>query len=383
MGIIDNFTKSFSKVFSSKKGRGNVSLGIDIGSSSIKIVQLKRDRGVIVLETYGEIALGQYANASQWEVTHLPPTTIATVVRDLAEQSKTTATSGNYGIAASTSLVAVVKLPGTLSERDIAQAIPNEARKYIPVPLEEVSLDWWAIPSRVERKTVFAEEVPLGAKSSSEKLEPHNVLIAAVHHDTIKNYSLIASEAKIPVESIEIEMFSSIRSLLRNDLHTVAVVDFGASSTRIGIIDTGVLRALSNIPRGQSILTRNLATTFNIDFDKAEKLKRSVGLSGSSDEYPQAKDNIKSSFQYVVDQLQSSLIEFEKSNNQSVRTIICVGGGAQLKGLTERLTEVLQTEVIIGKPFQRTKVPEFLSPILDRVGSSFSVAVGLALRSLQ
>jgi len=120
-------------------------IGVDIGSSSIKVVQLRRDKGVAVLETYGEIALGPYAGLEIGQVVSLSTKKIITALQDVIREANVTSKVGGISIPFTSSLVTMIRMPA-LPVEQLEKMIPIEARKYIPVPINEVSLDWFIVP---------------------------------------------------------------------------------------------------------------------------------------------------------------------------------------------------------------------------------------------
>ena len=131
-------------------------LGIDIGSSSIKVVQLKKKKGKAVLETYGELSLGPYSQTEVGRATNLPSDKLSQAFSDLLHEAKTTTTKCGVAIPIGSSLVTLMEMPNA-SEKDLAQMIPLEAQEIIPVPIAEVSLDWWVIPQAEKN---YSEEMP-------------------------------------------------------------------------------------------------------------------------------------------------------------------------------------------------------------------------------
>src|SRR3989338_9588751 len=144
-------------------------LGIDIGTSSIKLVQLRREHGRVILETYGAIALGPYAGVEIGRATSLPAEKISEALKDVIREANVTTVEAAISIPYSSSLVSVIRLPSTV-EKQLAQVVPIEARKYIPVPINEVLLDWFVVSDK---------------KSADGKLE---VLLVAIHNDTIAKF---------------------------------------------------------------------------------------------------------------------------------------------------------------------------------------------------
>lgn len=130
-------------------------VGVDIGSSSIKVVQLKKEKEQAVLETYGELATGPYANAPVGQIVKLEENTVAGMLKDLVKESGITSKEAAVSIPVKDSLVTIIKLP-LVSEKEMDEVVKFEARKYIPVPLSEVDLDWWILQpeKQAEKKTM-------------------------------------------------------------------------------------------------------------------------------------------------------------------------------------------------------------------------------------
>ena len=188
------------------QSKGESVIGIDIGSSSIKIVQLKRDHGRIILETYGELATGPYADLAVGQAATLPPEKLGEMVQDLIKEANITTSLGAFSIPLKSSLLIVLEMPD-IKPAELAKAIPIEARRYIPVPISEVALDWWIIP-RTENTFEESEgEEKIGAPQT--KVE---VLVVAIHKGTLTQYESIAHLARIQSKFFEIETFSAIRS---------------------------------------------------------------------------------------------------------------------------------------------------------------------------
>ncbi|MCR4280805.1 MAG: pilus assembly protein PilM, partial [Candidatus Kaiserbacteria bacterium] len=138
-----NIGQQISSAFGGKK-EGSI-LGVDIGSSSAKIVQLRASKGTAILETYGEIALGPYGGAAVGKSVKLTPEKIAEALTDLMREANVTARTGGISIPFSSSLVSILDMP-RVDKEAMKRMIPIEARKYIPIPVAEVSLDWFVIP---------------------------------------------------------------------------------------------------------------------------------------------------------------------------------------------------------------------------------------------
>lgn len=177
-----NFFKSFLK-----KEDQSV-LGIDIGSASIKVVQIRRRKGQAVLETYGELALGPYGGIEIGRAVKLKPEQIVDALNDVLKEANTSTTNCAVAIPMKSSMVSVMKIP-TLDESQLPKMIPIEARKYIPVPISEVALDWFIIPK-------IANEDDEN-KMAENKTEFFEALVVAIHNNVLNDFNSIVTNAKL------------------------------------------------------------------------------------------------------------------------------------------------------------------------------------------
>ncbi len=368
---------SFFSRFFAKKEEGSV-VGIDIGSSAIKIVQLRKKNGQAVLETYGELALGPYANVGVGQSTLLPPDKLAVALKDLMEEKEVNITTKKCGVSIpfASSLLSVIEIP-QVSNKELATMIPLEARKYIPVPISEVMLDWSVIPKTEVKMEDNPNPSPVGAPASVPKID---VMIVAIHNDTISKYKAVVAGAGLDAGFFEIEIFSTMRAVLDEALAPVMIVDFGAASTKLYILERGVIRASHTINRGAQDITQTISKSLNMPIDKAEVMKRSVGLTGTDQAFT---DVITLTLDYIFAEANRALLSFEKKYNKTVSKVILVGGGAALKGLPELAKQNFNTEAFAGNPFGKVATPAFLEKVLNETGPEFAVAIGIALRELQ
>jgi len=362
------------KLFNNTGGDGAV--GIDIGSSSIKIVEIKRKKGKVMLQTYGMISLGSYAEVDLGKVTNLPPEKIVEAVKEVLKQSAVSTTNAAFSLPVQSSLIFAVEIPPNVKESEIPSIVPNEARKYIPVPITEVSLDWFLIP---QKESSFEQSSNPDVPIAPQKKE---VLVVAIQNDALSKYKSIVNDVKLNVGFFEIEIFSSIRSNLEHELSPVLLMDFGASRTKLSLIEFGVIRSFHTIPRGGADITESIAQSLSIPFSKAEEKKKNFGLYGDPEEKNLA-DIIKVHTDYIFSEANNVLLGYEKKYNQTISKVILTGGGSMLKGLKEVAVGNFKAGVETGDPFSKVGAPEFLEKVLKTVGPEFAVAIGLALRKLE
>ncbi|MEZ4211239.1 MAG: type IV pilus assembly protein PilM [Candidatus Paceibacterota bacterium] len=371
----DVFSK-FSGLLGSKGGSS--AIGIDIGASAIKIVQIKKESGRAVLETYGSLSLGPYAEGQIGQVVPIAEEQLLLALNDLLKESNTTTKNSALSIPASSSLVFLMELPPMVSDKDLTSIIQTEARKYIPVPITEVSLDWWTIPKRPEDNVTDDSPKPTKEDMKNEKTK---VLVAAIHNDTLTKYQTLVADAKLQTDFFEIEMFSNIRAIIGQDLSTVMIVDIGASKTKVSIVDRGVIQDFHIVNKGSQDITTALSVGLQIPFAEAEEQKKKFGLE-ENPRYPKAREITQSTLDYIFFEINNVVLNYEKKYNNSIGKVILTGGGVMLKNFMDIAPKKFGTEVSLGNPFSKIQSPAFLENVLAESGPEFGVAAGLALRKL-
>ena len=356
--------KNFKSALNPKKSV----LGLDIGSSFIKLVQLRKEQERAILETYGEIALGPYGKMKIGQNVKLPPDMIAQAVKDLMKESNSKIGITRVSIPLKSSFVKIMTLPFSREKNVSADVVIMEARRHIPIPVSEVVLDWWIIPENENDLE----------KSGEKETE---VLLVAIHNDVIREYKEIISKADLTATSFEIESFSLVRSGISRGSSTIAVMDIGSAAVKMAIVDYGVMKSSVLINKGSQDLTLALSQSLGVDFAKAEEMKREIGLS----DLPEHQDIVavmEPILDYIFHEAAVFLKDFQNKYGRSASKVIFSGGGSLLKGLAGYGVKKLTIEVEYANPFGKTEHPAFLSGVLKGVGPDFSVAAGLALGEL-
>jgi type IV pilus assembly protein PilM len=357
-------------------------LGVDVGSSAIKIVQIKKKNGQAVLETYGELSLGPYGGAVVGQAVQLPPEKIAEAITDLMKEKEVNVTTKNCGISIpfASSLMTEIKLPA-VSMKQLGTMVPLEARKYIPVPITEVQLDWSVIPSTETVPTPAQASVPAGQSGNTTpavNVPQLDILVVAIHNDVLDRYRTIVEKSQLDASFFEIELFSTMRAVVDEPLHPVMIMDMGAATTKLYVVERGIVKASHTINRGSQDLTKTVSQSLGLTIEKAEVAKRDQGLEGDKS----LAEILKLGLDYIFAEANRALLSYEKKYNRAVNKVYLVGGGSALKGLANVAKDNFKTEVVAGDPFSKLATPAFLSNVLKETGPEFAVAIGLALRKL-
>ncbi|MDE1944558.1 MAG: type IV pilus assembly protein PilM [Patescibacteria group bacterium] len=361
---------SFLDTLLGKKKEASV-LGVDIGSSSLKVVQLRKEHGKAVLETYGELALGPYAGAVAGAATALSAEEIAASLADLLREAKVTTKSAGVSIPFARSLLVLVELPYRDDPKEQKTIIELEARKYIPVPVSEVQLDWFVVPPPAEGP---------GAKPSG-KPEKMEVFLIAVHNDELALLQRSVAAAGLTSSFFEIEIFSTIRAVVDEPVKPVLVLDIGAATTKTYIVERGVVALSHSIAMGSHDITRAIAVSENIPLARAEALKKQEGLA-AADGPAGAEHSPELVFSRIFAGARRVLMQFEQSRKEAVTKVVLTGGGGVTRELGTYAKNLFSIDVVVADPFKKCEAPVFMRPILEEIGPEFAVAVGLALRKL-
>lgn len=370
MSILDQLGKLFGD-----KGNASV-VGVDIGGSSAKVMQVKRGSPKPILETYGEIALGPYAGVEVGQAAmNLPVPTIVEALKGLFKEANVTATDMVFSLPLSSTLLTVIELPD-VGEKRLAEIVPIEARKYIPMNVNEVSLSHWVIPKAVRNYVDPDEEER--AKSGPPKVD---VLLAAVHNDILKRFTDIATGLGAKSFSFEIEAFSTIRAVMGRESQPVAILDIGAASSKLVLVEDGVVRGAHLLSVGSQEVTQALARAHNVTLLEAEEMKREYGLIGNPND-PAIAEIARLAIERILGEAVRIVRRFAQQHHVTMNRIILCGAGSLIKGLPDVARGGFDCAIVYSDSFSRLTTPPQLAPYLADAGPEFAVALGLALRKM-
>ncbi len=344
----------------------NIFLGIDIGTTSIKLVELLKTRQKIELTNYGILEkyghLERINDAIQTNSFKLLEESTALLLKQLIEKSKTKNRKTYMALPSFSGFVSIMELP-EMSDKELTKAVNFQAGQYIPMSLQETTLDWQII-ERTNGK-IF-------------------VLLMAVPTDIVKRYVQSAELAKINLKGLELETVAVARLLGKKETGVVALVDIGGRSTSINIMDKGALRTSHNVDTAGGDFTQVISSGLGINPFRAEKLKRAYGLN------IQARGGVKIT-NLLMPLLDVIKRETEKAiNNYFLRTkkkaekVILTGGGANLQGLEDYYSKQLALPVIKGDPFSWGLISynPNLSPIMKDIGPSLTSACAVVFKDI-
>jgi len=343
-------------------------LGIDIGASAIKLVELEKEEQRHKLKNYGIFSLKDYLKESWYKIPSasrkLTNEELAGIIKKTVKEAKIISNQAYVSLPVYSSFSTLIDFPN-LSEKEIEAAIPFEAKKYVPLPISEVVLDWSIIES-----------------SGQQKQKGIQVLLIAVTKEIINDYQKIIQLAGLNLSALESETFSLSRTLVGNDKSAIILIDGGARSVSVSIVDNGYIRMISNLEMGGLKLTKTISQQMNISLEEAEKLKKSLSSSQSAGQQSaQLKEVVHSVLDAVIFEIRKLIESYQTKYDRKVEKCILVGGGLHVPGFVEYFINKLGLEVSLGEPFARVIYPSLLEPIIKKeLAPSLAVAVGLAMR---
>lgn len=359
-------------------------LGVDLGASGIKVINLASDKKKTRLITYGYMERSQEEIAVDW-FTDLDYT--ASLLKKICAKAKTTTVQAATALPIAAVFNAVLSLP-KIAKKELESSVRWEAKKLIPLPLEEVVLDWKLLPSIPVSKTAAVQknqETKEGEQKTElkeKKENPIEVLLTGAPKSLVQKHTELFKKAGLNLLSLETESFAFVRSLVGNDPSSVAIVDIGAKKSNIILIDRGIPFLSRSIEIGGKNFTEKIAEKLNIPLDQAEEIKRNVSEMESLTELPLI---IKEVLTPLFNEIKYSFNIYRTRNvfNRPIEKIILSGGSAFLPGICEYFTQFFNLRTFLGDPWARLSYPDELKPILQSIGSRFSVAIGLAMRETE
>ena len=343
-------------------------LGIDVGTSSIKVIELSRVGERRKLENYGEMEAGAFFEKPfrTFEKSTLTVFSqdVARAILAILNETKIQTREACFSIPDFSTFFTWFSLP-PMTKEEIDQGVKYEARQHIPVPLNEVVLDWQIISGEI---------------SDDKKRAPVKILLVAVPNEIIRQYQEIATLANLKLRALEAEVFALARALVRNHKEAQLLVDIGAQSTTVSVIDKGVLKRSHSFDISGNEFTSIISKGFGLDYKSAEMLKRKHGLLPSEQN---TKDSLLPLIDLILNEIEKVSFNFYQQEAKEIEKVVIAGGSALMPGLIEYFSEKLKKQVEVANPFADIFYPPILETSLKKVAPSYAIAVGAALRGLQ
>ncbi len=346
------------------KNKQTTVLGLDISSTSVKLLELSQSGGNFCVEAYAVASLPPNAIVEK-NVNDIEG--VADALRQVIYQSKTRQKNTAVAVAGSAVITKMITMDAELNDDALEAQIMAEADQYIPYPLDEVAIDF-------EVQGVSEEDPNLV-----------DVLLAACRKENVDlrvdALELAGLAAKVvDVEAYDLERaFEQIaKSISCDQGETVAIVDIGATMTTLSVLtDCRTVYTREQLFGGRQ-LTEEIQRRYGMSVEEAGLAKKQGGL---PDDYEQ---EVLAPFQEAVLQQVTRSLQFFFSSSQfdAVDHIVLAGGVAAMTGLASLVEEKLGTPTSIANPFIDMSIsPKVDAGALENDAPALMIACGLALRS--
>lgn len=358
--------KIFSSLTTTSTLQSKKVVGIDFGSSSVKVVEIESREGVLTLTTYGELQLAPYGEDQNLGSTvKLPLHKRVEAVVDVMRESGVTARNAVLALPLADSFVTVMSLPASVSE-DITPRVNVEARKYIPVPITDVALEWSEIPQKEE--------------SGSSALT-RDVLLVAIQNTALADMQSILDSIEMISKLSEIELFSTLRAVTAGTDTSLAVLDVGAQTSKLYIAEEGFLNRIHRVQTGGAAVTQAIAKELTIPFEDAENIKRNYSPEGEHTEL--IKKTMTAGFERTLQEFKRVIDQHELRTGVPIARVTVTGGSSLYPEFQTLASYALNKEVTVSNPFTKIAYPAFMEDTLTAIAPIFSVALGAALRQFE
>lgn len=356
-------------IFANKKNKS--SLGIDIGTKVIRAVEISEDKGKFILENYGEVNLDVACKEffRSFDKKNLNPAVnnISAAIRAIIGEAGIKAQKVILSLPDFATFSTTFELP-PMSKKDISNAIGFEARKYIPLPLSELVLDWQLM--------------------NKESTKGNNkVLVMAIPNIIVSQYKDIAEKSGLELVSLEAEAMALKRAIVKEKDPTTCLLEIGFQSTNINIVDEGFMKMSFSFDMAGKDLTYSISETLNISTGEAERMKKEQGLlDGGEVKIAHILSPILS---VISERAEKVIRDFELEQNKKVERVVLAGGTSMMKGVRDYFDKSLNQDesqpikVEIAKPFKDIVYPPILEKKMEEINLTYAIALGEALRKFE
>ncbi len=356
-------------VFSFFKQRISPSyLGVDIGTTSIKIAEVRRGDKLPRIENYSilesQSSLARANTALQTSTLKLFDEEVTEFLKMAVSSLKTQTRVAVASLPSFSAFTTILTFP-QMSAGDLQKSITYEARQYIPLPISEVALDW----SKV------------GEYKDDKGFTYQQILLVSVPQEQIKKYQAIFAKAGLSLTALEVESLSLGRAVTGSDATPTFIVDIGSRSTAIAFIEGGQLKFSAQSDFAGASLTQALASSLNINPVRAEELKKEHGILGTGPNYELSTIMIPF-LDGIISEVKRAEFNYHAQfpGAPKAERILLSGGGANLLGIEKYMERQFGIPTLKASPFSKFEYRPEMQPLVPELNPLLAVALGLALK---
>jgi type IV pilus assembly protein PilM len=353
-------------------GRDKELVGVDIGSYSVKAVELKakKQEGETQYDVK-KIGYELLPHDAIVEGTIIDSAAVVETIKMVFDENKIANKNVIISISGNSVIIKKITLPAMETE-ELAESIIWEAKHNIPYPYEETNVDY-----AILKPPPHADEKNL------------DILLVAAKKDKIANYSNVISQARKNLDAIEVDVFALQNALEYNypeiiNEKTIAMINLGANITNVIIIDRGNPQLFRDLSIGGSFFTENLSKDLNISFDDAEKVLKGLPVKDIQPE--QLQTVLDMNMQNLLEEIEKTFSFYEagEKKDKKIEHIFLSGGLSKLKDLSSSFEQKFNIKTEIFNPFRRISYDDkkFDNIYFEEMAALFGVATGLATRKM-
>lgn len=339
-------------------------IGLDIGSSSIKLVELREGKNGFRLQN---LAVSSLAPEAIVDGALMDSVTIIDTIKDLVS-SVTKTRDVVTSVSGHSVIVKKITLP-FMTETELAESIQWEAERHIPFDINDVNIDFQILGY------------------GSDNPDMMDVILVAAKKDIIRDYESVIQEAGLNPLVVDIDAFALENMLgINYDIEKdeiVAIANVGASVTNINILKNTTSAFTRDVFKGGNQITEEIQRQLHVDYEEAEKVK--VGDKGDSKTQGVVQEVLKTASESLAMEIGNSLDFFQSTSTyQKISKLFLSGGGSKIKDFDVILQQQIGIPVEIANPFRKIEYSEksFDLEYLRDIGPVMAVGVGLASRKV-
>ena len=361
-------------------------LGVDIGGSSIKVVELANEKGRARLMTYGYLELPMHEGGDSLIE---QPKKAGDLLAEVCKQSGVKSTQAMTALQTSNVFSTILALPKSKDTKDtksVKNLIDAELGKLAPLPVSEMITYSTMIDGEKMTKEVEKSKTAEEKKAQEEKDKYTRVLVTGAAKTLVAKYIEVFKVGKLNLQAIDTESFALIRALIGKDKGAIMILDLGSKRTNLFIVEKGIPFVSRSINLGGDTVTKRIAEQMQLSEEDAERAKRDLGIAGSAAGAAGLPKVLEPIMLPIVNEIRFAFqlyANMELTENKRVEKIILTGGSSHLPRIPEYLSETLNMNVYRGDPWARVVYPKDLSIVLEEIGPRMAVAVGLAMREME
>ncbi|MEX2411140.1 MAG: type IV pilus assembly protein PilM [Candidatus Paceibacterota bacterium] len=363
LNFITNFFQDITNLFKSSSV-----LGVDIGTNSIKVSEVTNKDQFYVLKNYGLIKAKDYLihsnHSLQTSSLSIVESEATRLLKIILSEMKTKSRTAVVSIPTFTSFTTLIDMPD-LSDKETSQSISFQAKQYIPVPEDQVLVDWMKLETYTN---------PSGQKMQK-------VLLIGIPKNIIEGYKRVFKNAGIKLVALELDAIATSRAFSHIKEPSM-IIDIGAGSTLISIIENGVLRYVGQTDYSGAHITRAVSKSLDLSMLRAEDLKRRRGLGGKTLE-SELSSLILPFLDVIIQEVEHTKKMYEKRYGKIVKNFSITGGGARLDGINSYFAQRMEITYFSPNIFVGFDYNKELEPAIKILQKELSVSIGVAKRYFQ